>query len=170
MSLWGRELPEADLAELYHKTEGWAAGLVLMLEHSLSSANIDLVPTSRAPQVVFDYLAGEIFQNFDERTRHLLLKTAFVPAMTSTMAESITGDADADAILTRLHHGHLFVSLKADGPETIFFGSSFARGPGSRSRRASTAACDVPRPRFWKRRARWRRRRSCCVKTATSLS
>jgi DNA-binding SARP family transcriptional activator len=120
VSLWGRELPEAGLAGLYHKTEGWAAGVVLMLEHSLSSGSIDLVPNSRAPQVVFDYLAGEIFQNFDEQTRRLLLKTAFVPEMTSAMAESITGDADADTILTRLHHGHHFVSLKADGPETVF--------------------------------------------------
>jgi ATP/maltotriose-dependent transcriptional regulator MalT len=120
VSLWGRELAEADLAELYHKTEGWAAGLVLMLEHTLSSADIDLVPSSRAPQVVFDYLAGEIFQKFDERTRRLLLKTAFVPEMTSAMAESITGDADADTVLTRLHHGHHFVSLKGDGPETFF--------------------------------------------------
>ncbi len=120
VSLWGRTLSEADLAEIFHKTEGWAAGLVLLLEHSLANTRIDLMPNSRAPQVVFDYLAGEIFQNFDERTRRLLLKTAFVPEMTSRMAEEITGDPAADEILTMLHRGHPFVSLKAGGAESIY--------------------------------------------------
>ncbi|NCF28842.1 MAG: NACHT domain-containing protein, partial [Gammaproteobacteria bacterium] len=67
VALWGRTLAEEALAELYQKTEGWAAGLVLLLEHSLANTSIDVMPNSRAPQVVFDYLAGEIFQNFDER-------------------------------------------------------------------------------------------------------
>ncbi len=120
VSLWERPLPEADLAELYDKTEGWAAGLVLLLEHSLASGSIDLMPNSRAPQVVFDYLAGEIFQSFDERTQQLLLKTAFVPEMTSSMAEKITSDPAASEILTMLHRGHHFVSLKAGGGDSIY--------------------------------------------------
>lgn len=120
VALWGRAFPEAGLAELYHKTEGWAAGLVLLMEHSLASGNMDLMPNSRAPQVVFDYLAGEIFQNFDERTRALLIKTAFVPEMTGTMAKTITGDPDADELLAMLHRGHHFVFLKGRGAESIY--------------------------------------------------
>lgn len=120
VSLWGREFPEADLAELYHKTEGWAAGLVLMLEHSRTIGDLDLVTYGRAPRAVFDYLAGEIFQNFDEGTRRLLLKAAFIPEMTGAMARCVTGDEDAEAMLTRLHRAHHFVSLKVDGSETIF--------------------------------------------------
>jgi ATP/maltotriose-dependent transcriptional regulator MalT len=120
VSLWERALSEADLAELYHKTEGWAAGVVLLLEHSLANGSIDLMPNSRAPQVVFDYLAGEIFQNFDERTRRLLLKTAYVPELTDSMAVRITGDTVAGEILDKLHRGHHFVSLKAGGTEVIY--------------------------------------------------
>ncbi len=120
VSLWGHTLAEAGLAELYRKTEGWAAGLVLLLEHSLASESIDLIPNPRAPQVVFDYLAGESFQNFDERTRRLLLKTAFVPELTSSMAEKLTGDPAAGEILGMLHRGHHFVSLKAGGAESIY--------------------------------------------------
>lgn len=120
VSLWGRTLPETGLAELYNKTEGWAAGLVLLLEHSLANGNIDLMPSSRAPQVVFDYLAGEIFQRFDERTRRLLIKTAFVPEMTDGMAENITGDSGAGEILAMLHRGHHFVFLKSGGAESIY--------------------------------------------------
>lgn len=120
VALWGRTLAEEALAELYQKTEGWAAGLVLLLEHSLANTSIDVMPNSRAPQVVFDYLAGEIFQNFDERTRRLLLKTAFVPEMTSAMAERFTGDSGAGEILATLHRGHHFVYLKAGGTDSIY--------------------------------------------------
>lgn len=120
VSLWGRTLSEAELDELYQKTEGWAAGLVLLLEHSLANGNIDLMPNSRAPQVVFDYLAGEIFQNFDERTRRLLLETAYVPELTAAMAVRITGDPQAGEILPTLHREHHFVSLKAGGREAIY--------------------------------------------------
>jgi LuxR family maltose regulon positive regulatory protein len=120
VSLWGRTISQQSLAELYHKTEGWAAGLVLLLEHTLANGNIDLMPDSRAPQVIFDYLAGEIFQNFEARTRQLLLKTAFVPEMTGTMARAITGDDAAADILATLHRGHHFVFLKAGGADAIY--------------------------------------------------
>jgi ATP/maltotriose-dependent transcriptional regulator MalT/DNA-binding SARP family transcriptional activator len=120
VSLWGRTLSESELAELYHKTEGWAAGLVLLLEHSLANGSIDLMPNSRAPQVVFDYLAGEIFQNFNERTRRLLLETAYVSELTGDMAIRITADSAAGEILATLHREHHFVSLKAGGPEVIY--------------------------------------------------
>lgn len=120
VALWGRTISPEGLAELYHKTEGWAAGLVLLLEHSLANGNIDPMPDSRAPQVIFDYLAGEIFQNFDRRTRQLLVRTAFVPELTSAMAEAITGDAGAGDILASLHRGHHFVFLKSGGGDSIY--------------------------------------------------
>ncbi len=120
VSLWGRTMSEEHLADLYHKTEGWAAGLVLLLEHSLVNGSIELMPNPRAPQVVFDYLAGEIFDNFDERTRSLLLKTAYVPELTGTMAARLTGDPDAGETLSELHRGHHFVSLKAGGEDLIY--------------------------------------------------
>ena len=43
------------------------------------------------PEVVFDYLAGEVFERIDDQTKTFLLKTAFLPGMTAPMAESLTG-------------------------------------------------------------------------------
>ncbi|MDX1434178.1 MAG: AAA family ATPase, partial [Gammaproteobacteria bacterium] len=120
VALWGRTLSPRTLAVLYHKTEGWAAGLVLLLEHSLVNGGVDLMPNSRAPQVVFDYLAGEIFENFDERTRTLMLKTAFVPELTSAMARRLAGDDEAEELLSALHRNHHFVSIKQGGPDVIY--------------------------------------------------
>jgi len=120
VNCWGRTLPSRGLAELYHKTEGWAAGLVLLLEHSLVNGGIDLMPNSRAPQVVFDYLAGEIFENFDERTRTLMLKTAFVPELTGAMARRLADDGDAEELLSMLHRNHHFVSIKHGGVDVIY--------------------------------------------------
>ena len=120
VALWGRVLPSGALAELYLKTEGWAAGLVLMLEHSRVNGGLDLMPNSRAPQVVFDYLAGEIFENFDQRVRTLMLKTAFVPEVTGAMARRLAGDDEAEMLLSMLHRNHHFVSVKQGGADAIY--------------------------------------------------
>ena len=120
VALWGKALAEPALAELYRKTEGWAAGLVLLLEHSAPDGGINELLDTSAPQVVFDYLAGEIFQQFDEHTRRLLLETAFMPELTVSMAERITGDADAGEILAGLHRNHHFVTLKPGGTSPVY--------------------------------------------------
>jgi ATP/maltotriose-dependent transcriptional regulator MalT/DNA-binding SARP family transcriptional activator len=120
VDLWGKALAEPARAGLYRRTEGWAAGLVLLLEHSADSGNIDLLPNTNAPEVVFDYLAGEIFDTFDERTRRSLLQTAFVPELTEPMAESLTGDDKVGEVFAALHRSHHFVSLKPGGSGPVY--------------------------------------------------
>ena len=72
VKLRGHELPESALQQLYDKTRGWAAGLVLLLGHSDNEASLAELPGDMTPQVVFDYLAGEIFEYLDAETRDLL--------------------------------------------------------------------------------------------------
>ena len=57
------------LAQIGERTQGWAAGLVLMLEHAKVSGRIAELPGDAAPKVIFDYLAGEIFESFEPHTR-----------------------------------------------------------------------------------------------------
>lgn len=115
---------EAALAELCGRTQGWAAGLVLMLEQDLpqgAAANaIAGMADTGAGQPVFDYLAGEIFQKSDEGTQAFLLRTAFLAQMTTGMAEQIAGDAQAARILAGLHRNNYFVTLRQAGPEPVY--------------------------------------------------
>src|SRR5919198_1474730 len=75
------------LEGFYSATQGWAAGLVLMLEQAKLGA-LGTAPDRSTGQLVFDYLAGEIFQKSDAATQELLLRTACLPQMSASMARS----------------------------------------------------------------------------------
>jgi LuxR family maltose regulon positive regulatory protein len=115
----GLELDANRLHELHEKTEGWAAGLILMLEQAAAdswSAPADL----STPQLVFDYLAGEIFQKTDAATREVLLTTAFLPQMTADMAQTLSGQPDAGERLDQLYRNNYFVTLKQTAPQSVY--------------------------------------------------
>jgi ATP/maltotriose-dependent transcriptional regulator MalT len=113
-------LAPGSLDALYARTEGWAAGLVLMLEQARSGGSIAAAPAASTRKLVFDYLAGEIFQKSDARTQQFLLQTAYLPQMTPRMAEALTADADAGGLLDQLHRSNYFVSLRETQPEPLY--------------------------------------------------
>ena len=100
--------PEA-AAKLHERTQGWVAGLVLMLEHSKFSGRIVDLPGGAAPQVIFDYLAGEIFDRFDPGTREFLLRIACLPRMTVKVAEALSNEPKAGRLLVNLALNDYFV-------------------------------------------------------------
>ena len=116
----GHALAEETRAELYARTQGWAAGLILLLEHASGQAALDTAADFDTPQLVFDYLAGEIFQKADERTRALLLGTAYLPHMTADMARALAGQEDAGARLAEMHRNNYFVMLMQASPQPIY--------------------------------------------------
>ncbi|HYX66464.1 MAG TPA: hypothetical protein VE935_19780 [Burkholderiales bacterium] len=111
--------PEA-VDALYARTQGWAAGLVLMLEQAKVSGRIAKPPGLASRKVVFDYLAGEVFQKYDARTQSFLLSTAFLREMTVPMAERVSGEAHAGELLKTLHGHDYFVSLRDVDPEPVY--------------------------------------------------
>jgi len=116
----GHQLSQQALAELYERTQGWAAGLVLTLEQAAGHDSIAELPDLSTPELVFDYLAGEIFQKSDTRTQAFLLNTAYLPQMTAEMAQSLTGQTDAGAILARMYRDNYFVTLKQAKPQPVY--------------------------------------------------
>ena len=107
-------------ADIHRFTQGWAAGLVLMLEQS-GDVNI---PSRLAGQknnsLVFDYFAGEIFQNEIDETKTFLMKTAFLPFFTIAVAEQLTRNPEAESILQNLIQRNYFTyrsALVADAYE-----------------------------------------------------
>jgi ATP/maltotriose-dependent transcriptional regulator MalT len=115
-----RDLPRQALEQLYAKTQGWAAGLVLMLEQSKMSGTIADTPDLSTSQLVFDYLAGEIFQKTDIGTQELLLNTAYVAQMSAGMAQELSGNERAGRILAELHRNNYFVALRQARPEPVY--------------------------------------------------
>ena len=112
-------LPAAALDALYARTEGWAAGVVLMLEQAKAGGSI-AEPPATTRKLVFDYLAGEIFQKSDARIQQFLLQTAFLPQMSARIASALTGLPDAQLILSELHSSNYFVTLRETHPEPLY--------------------------------------------------
>jgi LuxR family transcriptional regulator, maltose regulon positive regulatory protein len=100
--------PEAADA-LLERTQGWAAGLVVMLEHAKFSGALADVAHDTAPQLLFDYFAGEIFDRFSAQTRDFLLRIASLPRMTVDVAQQVTGDTLAGRRLANLALNDYFV-------------------------------------------------------------
>ena len=113
-------LPDAELDQLYARTEGWAAGLVLLLEQSRRGGSLAAAPDLATRQLLFDYLAGEILQKSDPRTQAFLLRTAYPTQMTAAIAQAVSGEPEAGRILSELHRDNYFATLRQAGPDAVY--------------------------------------------------
>jgi ATP/maltotriose-dependent transcriptional regulator MalT/DNA-binding SARP family transcriptional activator len=118
--LRGHELPAAAAAQLESRTQGWAAGIVLMLEHAKLSGRMAEFPDDAAPRAIFDYLAGEIFARFERETQQFLLRIACLPRMSAGVAEALSGEPKAGRLLLNLALNDYFVSEVAAEEGRVF--------------------------------------------------
>ena len=68
--------------------------------------------------MLFDYFAEEIFKKTDPVTQDVLLQTAFMPRVTASLAEKLTGQPDAGAVLVNLHKQNYFTNKLAGSEPT----------------------------------------------------
>ena len=117
------DLDEGTLAHLHEITAGWAAGLVLMLEQpgrwQAPPRAAHEPPGSDFP-LVFDYLAGEVFDGLDATDRSLLLRTAFLSDITVAAARELAARADAGERLAALQAGNRLVFSRAAGGDVVY--------------------------------------------------
>lgn len=122
-----REVDEPTLKLLEERSGGWAAGLVLMLEHLKTSGTVAAARPGGSFEEAFAYFAGQVFDLVDRPTQRLLLRTAFLPRVTLTAAQALTGDQDAGALLEGLFRQRLFTD-RHEGAEASFqFHALFAQ-------------------------------------------
>jgi len=98
---------------LHERTDGWVAGLVLLLGRPDLE---ETAPTEKTGQLVlFDYFQAEILSPLDSATQTMLCLFAFLPELTATLAEDLTGDSRAGLVLADLHRrSHFVVRRGAD--------------------------------------------------------
>ena len=93
---------------LFDRTDGWAAGIVLLLERRDRGREAHRTIGRQVPTEIIDYFGSEIFRRLDEERRGFLLQTAFLPRMTASMAEKLTGSAGAGPILSEMNRHNQF--------------------------------------------------------------
>ncbi|MBN2123360.1 MAG: AAA family ATPase [Deltaproteobacteria bacterium] len=104
-------LPRLDnrsMTAIYERTEGWAAGIILML------AGAGLRGKKTEPEEgfdygrVFDYFAAEVFDKAGKEVQDFLLQTAFLPTLSVPSTEKLTGVSHAGHILSALNFHNFF--------------------------------------------------------------
>ena len=102
-----QKLSKKVMRHLHETADGWAAGLVLMLESIKRGIEPRLLgkPT---PQEILDYFGNELFDRRDKETQDFFLKTAFLPKMTAKMAEGLTGVPACGRILSTFSRENFF--------------------------------------------------------------
>jgi ATP/maltotriose-dependent transcriptional regulator MalT len=106
---------EAKIAELHEQTQGWAAGLRLLLDHGEDiDSNAHQLLSGKAQQVLFDYFATEVFERWPLSIQTALLQTALLPTMTVLQTEQLTGEVTVGKVLADLYQRNYFIVLRAD--------------------------------------------------------
>jgi DNA-binding SARP family transcriptional activator len=105
---WKGKPPGEAVRYLQRRTDGWAAGLVLLLARAETAGGETLRLSTHPPEEMFDYFACEAFEKASDEVREFLLASSFLPRMTVRMAERLTGQERAGEILSWLNRNNYF--------------------------------------------------------------
>jgi LuxR family transcriptional regulator, maltose regulon positive regulatory protein len=119
ITLLRHPIDDAALTRLHNYSDGWAAGLTLMLERL---KRIGLAPESfeaETREAAFNYFAGEIFDKTEPENQQILISTALLPRVTVSIAEKVSLQPGAGKLLESLYQRHLFTDRRL-GVETTY--------------------------------------------------
>ncbi len=108
-----RQPVDAELLHTLHQqSDGWAAGLVLMLERLKQTGAVNHAAQPDRLETVFNYFAGEIFERLSASMREFLIRTCLLPRVTAELANTLTGRSDGASVLAKLHKRQLFIDRR----------------------------------------------------------
>lgn len=110
----GQKHTPATASRIQNITDGWAAGIILMLEQHRENTEAMTNDTFKDYQSIFRYFSDVIFDSLEPDIRDFLMRTALFPSMTVEMATSITGNTDTQRILNALVKYRYFTISRPD--------------------------------------------------------
>jgi len=105
-------LNAGDVAALQSSTEGWIAGLqliVVSLQGRRGVASLIATVTGDHRHIV-DYLVDEVLSRQSEEDRLFLLQTSILSDLSGPLCDAVTGHSDSAAVLVRMERANLFVT------------------------------------------------------------
>ena len=100
---------------LHDWTDGWAAGIILMLERNKEKLDSASQEDFKDNQAIFDYFSAEIFEKMKSADQDFLLKTCLFPTMTAEMATQMSGNRASKKLLGDLIKSHYFTIKSENG-------------------------------------------------------
>jgi ATP/maltotriose-dependent transcriptional regulator MalT/DNA-binding SARP family transcriptional activator len=107
------------LDRVYERSDGWAAGLILMREHAARGATALDGDRLATPEAVFQYFAGEVFSRIPADNQRVLMLCALPLRITKPVAAALSGTPEAGKLLEYGYRRHLFLARR-DGPEPAY--------------------------------------------------
>jgi LuxR family transcriptional regulator, maltose regulon positive regulatory protein len=107
----GPDLPEAAVAALADRTEGWVAGLQLAALSLQGRTDIAafVAGFSGSHRYVMDYLAEEVLDRQPEPLRGFLLETSVLERLCGPLCDAVTGRGDSQQLLEQVERANLFL-------------------------------------------------------------
>jgi LuxR family maltose regulon positive regulatory protein len=117
----GIDLSDVQLGEVLERTEGWAAGIVLLarLLEGVDDRDPVISGFTGEDRHVAAFLTDRALTGLPERQRDFLLRTSVLERLDGPSCEALTGDPASGAMLDLLEHHGLFVR-PADGRVATF--------------------------------------------------
>jgi LuxR family transcriptional regulator, maltose regulon positive regulatory protein len=105
------ELPEAAVAALGDRTEGWVAGLQLAALSLRGHADISafVEEFSGSHRYVLDYLTEEVLDRQPEPLRTFLLETSILERLSGDLCDAVTGRGNGQQVLEAIERANLFL-------------------------------------------------------------
>jgi LuxR family maltose regulon positive regulatory protein len=111
-SVSGRSAP-IDVDGVYETTQGWAAGVTLLVRHGTPVESSPKHETAGTAQAIFDYLAAEAFERLTPPFQELLLRVACLEHIRVCVAQRLSADDDVASILDTLTRQNVFTAYRA---------------------------------------------------------
>ena len=105
------DLPDAAVAALADRTEGWAAGLQLAALSLRGQADVVgfVAAFTGSHRYVLDFLAEEVLERQSEQVRAFLLETSVLERLSGPLCDAVTGRAGSQALLEQAERAGLFL-------------------------------------------------------------
>ena len=107
----GSALPDASVAALAARTEGWAAGLQLaaLSLRGHDDAAVFVAAFTGSHRYVLDYLAEEVLEQQNQQLRTFLFETSVLDRLSGPLCDAVTGRQGSQALLEQTERAGLFV-------------------------------------------------------------
>ncbi len=113
------------VSAIHAQCEGWAAGLTLMLERVRRTGSVNPVHDLSSMETIFGYFAGLVFDALPDTTKRDLVLCSYLPSISRTQAEALTGNPEASRLLDQFYRRHLFTNRRHDSDAVYEFHALF---------------------------------------------
>jgi LuxR family maltose regulon positive regulatory protein len=122
---YGRSLATPDVQAAIDRTEGWVAGLMLLLQSRAAPARNVRADAADANRTLFSYLAQEVLTELPEDLKEFVLRVSILTELSPSLCNSVTGRSDSKQVLEDLYRRNLFVTALDETTPVLRFHDLF---------------------------------------------